>query len=187
MKKRFSLLVLLLGLSTASFSQNIDKGTFLVNGSFAMNYNSNSVKANNNVVDGFQFLNLNFTPSVGYFFTDGLVLGLGTQLNLRNVNDPNREEWLGWEGDLSLSPFGRYYVGETTFFAQLQGSYGTSFTEGALDVWGWSVGAGYAAFLNDNISIEPTVSYFRRSSSNNDITFRDHGVLFGVNFGLYLK
>ncbi|MEM6297562.1 MAG: hypothetical protein AAF740_02630 [Bacteroidota bacterium] len=191
MPKKLFLLIAIYIWSTCTFAQSIEKGTILLGGGLNASYNESSFKVGGNTTDGVSLLLLNFTPSVGYFFADGLVFGLGAQLSAVNESIPNQAD-SQWVGSLSLAPFSRYYSGDTNLFAQVQGFFGTGLEENANTVLGWSVGGGYVAFLNDNVSIEPTISYFRQSSNidtigNNDVTSRNSGIQLGVSFGIYLR
>lgn len=125
----------------------------------------------------------------GYFVIDNLAIGLDLGFTSSSLGDAK-------SSGFQAGPYVRYYLpmkifGElgyqigsekTTIDIPLIGSQDVTYGTGAL-----GIGVGYAAFLNDNISIEPMVRYRMTSikpDEGDSVSGSGFGVL--VNFGIYL-
>ena len=96
--------------------------------------------------DGIGSASLELNPKIGYFLKDNFALGLG--LNFQLANQYN---------SMNYSPFMRYYVkkfyGEYTYsFGRTNLSSTTTFINSS-----GTYSIGYAAFLNNNVALEPSV------------------------------
>jgi hypothetical protein len=168
MKKLFFTTLCLAILSTASFAQ-IGKGTVLVGASSNLGYTSTSYELDGND-DNLNHFTLNL--KAGYFVIDNLAFGLN--LGYDNVS----------QGDYDYSVtrfglFGRYYV-NGKFFMGL--GYSSSKAEDAEANKSVPIEAGYAAFINDNIAIEPSLSYSVGVGDNESNAFG-----LNVGFTIYLN
>lgn len=120
--------------------------------------------------DGESFYIFTFAPMGGYFVIDNLALG--TTIEILKIDD----------GDpfLGFGPFVRYYLNMGLF---VQGKYQFQSQPGILDdrVTGSAAGPaiGYAAFLNDHVSIEPMVYYNRHFGDLGE--YSEFGFQIGVN------
>lgn len=98
----------------------------------------------------------------------------------------------------SFVPFARYYLPQG-LFGHVELGPGSSKNKWVYDDGGgdeykyksftWSVGAGYAYFLNDHVAVEPMVSYQATTySSNEDTDLKDkYGVItFQIGFSIFL-
>lgn len=127
---------------------------------------------------GAEYKNSTFslTPKVGYFFIDGLAAGLEVNLDLQTQKiDEDGMDYKGTSSTFLVGPFARYYSSVGLFGDASIGFGSSKFKEeetgqedgeSKSNLFGWSLGAGYAIFLNDNVSIEPMISY-------NKFTFTD--------------
>src|SRR5690606_33126714 len=92
------------------------------------------------------------------------------------------------QNTLLVSPFARYYtpvglfgeasvgLGNVNIIEQYEGEK----DEYKTGVFGWSVGVGYAIFLNEHVSLEPSFSY------NNIIGTSDEDSKFKTKTGLFM-
>ena len=144
-------------------------------------------------------IELNVTS--GYFVMDGLVLGLGVAYSSdKTTTNPGGVDEVSITTSLVIGPMLRYYIGETNLWGQI--SYGlglgkTKDEEGGSSIEtddpkivALGIGLGYAHFLNDNISINPSLSYSMATattevSGSDDIKLKYGGISFGIAFNLH--
>jgi outer membrane protein len=168
MKKTIVTLVVMLFAAAGAFAQ-VEKGTILVGASSNAGFTSFKQKDADESTSQF-----NINAKVGYFVIDNLALGLN--LGYTSVKD------LG--SSTAIGAFGRYYVnGKIIIGAGFNSNKEKddvsdtdfSYTTIPLEV-------GYAAFITDNIAIEPALGYTLYSG---DL----EGSAFGLNVGftLYLN
>lgn len=109
-------------------------------------------------------------PVAGYFVIDNLALG--TSIELMKIKDV--------DPIFGFGPFVRYYLNMGLF---VQGKFQFQSQPGILDerVTGFAAGPaiGYAAFLNNHVSIEPMVYYNRHFGDLGE--FNEIGLQIGVN------
>lgn len=136
MKKLIALFALALSFSVTA---QIEGGTMLAGG--GASFNTFLPKS------GESTTSLSITPQFGLAFADNFVAGAWFQFQSAS----------SFRG-MSIAPFLRYYM--KNFF--VQGGYGYSYnksgdfkTEGSIV----DLELGYAAFLNDNIALEPALYY----------------------------
>ena len=186
-------------LSTQVAAQT-DQGTVMVGGSISLSLDKQESKiGNQSFQDNGDINAFSVTPSVGYFFVDGLVGGLGLNYQRLHREFENNDE--STRNLLSVEPFLRYYFDNGIFgMANVGYGWGTSkntgnnFPETATDLrlFNWQVGVGYAIFLNDHIAIEPLVSYrsedftSKGENSSPDVTLRESGLIIGAGFNIFL-
>ncbi|MFN7116527.1 MAG: hypothetical protein ACK4TA_06975 [Saprospiraceae bacterium] len=130
MKKTIFALVVALTVAFTSYAQLIDKGTLMAGGTLEF-----TTKNQDNVF----ILN----PMLGYAFVDNTMLGASVAYSS-----------ITKLSSFSVGPFARYYLNFGLF-----GHSGLNFShvesaerENDFDV---VLGLGYAAFLNDNVALEP--------------------------------
>lgn len=163
MKNHLLFIVFIFFLNLSLHAQ-IEKKTLMAGGS--MSLNSNGTKGS-----GFGSSTFQLDMRTGYFVMKNCALGLGF----------NWQRNRSYYNSYGLSPFARYYV--KNFFVELNYTYSkTTFDNydlvNALSVYGSSGGIalGYAAFLNKNIALEPSIYY--QCSFNN--SFQSFGMKLGL-------
>lgn len=130
MKKAIFTLLVMAAIATSSRAQLIDKGTIMAGGSLQFTSENN---------DNIFILN----PMLGYSFVDQTILGVS--LSYSSISKLNA---------FSIGPFARYYLNFGLFahaglnFEHLEQAE----NKNDLDL---ILGLGYAAFLNDNVALEP--------------------------------
>ena len=126
-----------------------------------------------------------FSFDGGYFVIDNLALGLfisseSSKLELEGESD----------SESSLMTYGvmaRYYFGESGLFGEVSYGIGTQDDGGDdTDISGLTIGAGYALFLSDNISINPSLGYSSMKSESGGVEMKMGGLGGFVGIALYL-
>ncbi len=204
MKKAMVIPVALLGLlCSKSFAQSeyrpaLQKGSVLVGGSMAINvgdakyeYSSQTSKSK---ISTFQF-----TPEIGFFASNGFALGLSLDLNTETQkSDQNNSSNKITSTEYLAGPFLRIYTKGGIFFMGNY-SFGKSITKYAYsggsdknesNISKWKLGVGYAAFLNDHVALEPSLSYqgfsMKEDENDSDLTYRTGQVVIGLGLSIYL-
>lgn len=155
----FSLFVLTFSFN--SYSQ-IERHTFMVGGSLTIN--SYKPQYSSSIL----YTTYNIHPIGGYFVVKNLAIGLGYRFSGSNNSVKQH----------SITPFLRYYVKK--FYVQTSYGYSKSLV-GEYKLSGSFLGfdLGYAAFLNDNVAIEPAI-YFNQSYQGS----KNAGQNFGFKIGI---
>ena len=174
----------------------IEKGRILASGSLGFNF-SNYRDIEDGVTESdSKSTSFWLTPRAGIFITDAIMVGtaIGFSAGMTKYDDGDKYNY----SSVSFTPFVRYYLPQK-FFGQLEVGPGIEtdkwdFDSGTDDedkysLLIWSIGAGYAHFLNDNVSIEPMISftstnYTDRDNTNQKDKYGDLG--FQVGFSIYL-
>ncbi|MEO8590898.1 MAG: outer membrane beta-barrel protein [Flavobacteriales bacterium] len=134
--------------------------------------------------------NFSLDARAGYFVIDNLAIGLDIGFSSTSVGDQSSSSF-------NAGPYVRYYL-PMKIFAEVGYQFGSQKTTidlgpplGSVDVTygtgALGIGVGYAAFLNDNVSIEPMIKYSMTSLSPEEgdaVNGGGFGVL--LNFGIYL-
>jgi hypothetical protein len=173
----------------------IERGRILASGSLGFNF-SNYRDIEDGVTESdSKSTDLWLTPRGGIFITDAILVGAGIGLSFGTIK---YDEYKNTYSSISFIPFVRYYLPQN-FFGQIE--LGPGFTtdkwvfEGEEDdkdnytFFRWSVGAGYAYFLNDNVAIEPMISftstnYTDKNNTDQKDKYGDLG--FQLAFSIYL-
>src|SRR5690606_15527044 len=147
-----------------------EQGGIMAGGSIGLNFGSYYDEYDGNKGDKVKTTNIAVMPKVGYFVADGLAVGLG--LNLNSLSEKDDDDKFTASTFL-ISPFARYYssVGLFGDVSVGLGSEKNKYNDNEPNkdkIFGWSLGAGYAIFLNDHVSIEPMVSYNNYSYTDAD-------------------
>jgi hypothetical protein len=143
-------------LSGGTAIAQINKGTFLLGASSNLGFSSTSTDISDDNVNVF-LLDL----SGGYFVIDNLALGLSFGYSRYSYGD--------FDGSsTSFGLFGRYYVNGKVFFGL---GFASSKVEESDAVNSVPLEVGYAAFVTDNIAIEPSLSYSIGVGDNESNTF----------------
>lgn len=166
MKKTLTTLMFVILFAGVSVAQ-IEKGTVLVGASSNLGYSSAS---NENSDDNVNLFILDL--KAGYFLIDNLAAGLSfgyTKYSGDNLDGSST----------AFGLFGRYYV-NGKFFLGL--GYNSTKVEDAEAVKSVPLEAGYAAFITDNIAIEPSLRYAIGVGDNESNSFG-----LNVGFALYFN
>lgn len=155
-------------LGTAAMAQT-DQGGWLFGAGSDLSFMSS--KADNDQEDATSTFSLDVRG--GYFVIDNLAVGLDVGFNSTTMGDFKTSGF-------GVGPFVRYFL-PMKIFAELGYQFGSqkqtldfgppigeqevTFGTGALNI-----GVGYAAFLNDNVSIEPMIGYMMTSMSPRRVT-----------------
>jgi outer membrane protein len=195
MRKLTIALLFLLFSSMITFAQT-QQGNFLLGGGFGASFGTKQVETpglnNTTIVSKSRSTSLSFNPQIGFFIVNGFALGLDA--DFRNTGLRNRDNDVRTTASyFTLGPFVRYYFPVNVF---LDGRAGFGSGKGAASagysdakVFSYSFGAGYAAFLNDHIALEPIIRYrgtnFTNRTNNNFRTM-DGNLEFAIGLQIYL-
>lgn len=161
MKKGLFTLVAALGFFAAS--AQINQGAILVNAKSDLSFVSSSPDG------GDSFNEFNIGLKGGYFVIENLAVG--AQLGYYKHSEAD-------DASTSFGLFGRYYVnGKIILGAGFNSNKSGDFSYTSIPLE-----AGYAAFITDNIAVEPVVTYELVSG---DMEGSNFGI--GVGFSLYLN
>jgi hypothetical protein len=169
MKRNATCLLGLLFLGLAVSAQT-EKGSWMVGGNVALNTATNDTK-------------ITFSPSAGYFFIKNLAAGINLALDYSKISEVKTTAW-------GVGPFGRYYFGTMNVrpFAHADLSFQSNKTETSSGTETYNstqyfLGAGLAAFINRNVSIEGLAGYKHTAIQDLNGT---GGFNFRIGFQVYL-
>lgn len=139
---------------------------------------------------------ITFSPQVGYFVAQGLALGAKVNLTRSTTADEGEDEKYTIS-NFSVGPFMRYYTkakiffhGEYTIGKENQKVTGSYDDNASGNLSGWKAGVGYAAFLNDNIALEPHFMYASDTTKERDDAYNLKStfgrIVVGLTFTLFL-
>jgi outer membrane protein len=176
----------------------LQKGSVLVGGSMAINFGNTkyeySSQTSKSKLSSFQF-----TPEVGFFAGNGFALGISLDYNTETQkSDQDNSSNKVTSTDYLAGPFIRLYTKGGLFFMGNY-SFGKSITKYKYsggsesdenNVSKWKLGIGYAAFLNDHVALEPSLSYqgfsLKEDENDSDLTYSTGQVVIGLGFSIYL-
>jgi len=167
MKLKLILLLMALGSFSLIANAQIEQGTIYAGVNSNLNYSSTSVDGAPDNVNQF---NLNLMG--GYFFVDNVMGGLGIGYNTISAGNTDFSS-TNW------TLFGRYYINGQIF---LGAGYESQKQEDIDAINSLALEAGYAAFITDDITVEPSLGYGLGLGDNDANTF-----VINVGFGIYLK
>jgi len=187
MKKLFTILCAVM--LTFSLAAQTETGAMLLEGGSNLSYTS--MKLNSVEYDGEELeiedqdatnrMALNLIG--GYFMMDGLAAGLLFDYSSVSVDGEGTSTML-------IGPMVRYYIGESGMWGQLSYGLGSS-DDGDSDTdeptsSALGFGAGYAAMLSDNISINPSIGYAMVTEKLDDLKAKSGGIVFKVGIAVHL-
>ena len=194
MKKLFTILCAVVAI--ISLSAQTGTGTIMIEGGSDLNYSSMSVSSID--VDGTDVSPndagmddatnaMHFGVTGAYFVMDGLAAGLAIDYTSSSSGDYS-------ESSMTFGPMVRYYVGESGMWGQLSYLMGSSTeddgtdTEDGPSISNLGIGVGYSAWLTDNISLNPTLSYAMMTAKLDETktTIKGGGIVFGVGLAIHL-
>ena len=183
----------------SAFGQ-VSKGNFMVGGSGAFSHEKQEFDTGSGVYQESQTNNyISFGPSVGYFFTRGLVGGLSVNFSRENQESEMLSNVGRLTQEFSVNPFVKYYLKNGIFGmasvgygrSRIERRFGDNLSTGETkrEFFTWQAGVGYAIFLNKNVSLEPMVNYSVKiddSDELSDVKERDSRFTVGLGFNIFL-
>jgi hypothetical protein len=171
MKKSFLLVFAFAAFSVLSFGQAIEKGTVMVGGSLGFNTGDGTSQ-------------FDFNPNVGFFVANNFALGGFAAYSSKNLGATKVNEF-------GIGPFARYYFGvtQTKPFLVTEFDYISSTTKvGEIKTsasgFGFLVGMGFAAFINETVAIEGITGYNYSKFKDSD---GSSGFAMRFGFQIYLN
>ena len=184
MKKIITISLLSIFAITTSIAQ-LGKGTYLLGATQDITSTS--------------WTDISISPSVGYFLTDEIAVGLGFSYS---SNDDNQDITMGGQTvttSMSFSPFLRYYLNDMLFatggFGLNSGTTtfkqeGESDAESSNSGFGLNLGAGLSLMWGERVAVEPALLLTTSSSSTKTANVTVDGpssVGLGFSIGLSLR
>jgi len=164
------IIVLIFAFGTLVTSAQIQQGTIMAGASSNLGFRSYKPDGSDNIST------FNISVDGGYFVMDNLAFGLNLGLSTSDNGTYNVTQ-------TSIGAFGRYYIqGKFFLGAGYSGSkYKSKYDGGSSESSSNTVSfeGGYAAFITDNIAIEPALNY-------NIISGDQEGSSFGLAVGFML-
>ncbi len=176
----------------------LQKGSLLVGGSMDINL-GNAKYEYSSQTDKHTLNSINFNPSIGFFASHGFAVGLSLDLVSEKEKYSDTYNLEGKRTEYLVGPFMRVYTRGGVFFS---GNYllGKSISEYKYSgdsnketskTSKWKLGIGYAAFLNEHVALEPSLSYQAYASKEDDgdsnFTYRTGQVVIGLGLSIYLR
>jgi outer membrane protein W len=196
--KKIVCVIALAMICSGAFAQ-FNKGRMLVGGAFGFSATTSKDKSGSTTTTYSHNTNFSLTPNFGYFLMDNLAVGAGIGLSTSSTKGAGNNNFKNTSSGVTLSPFARYYLDPGIFFqAQLgfgsssfkSSSGGSTSSKTQYGLFNWSLGAGYAYFLTDNVAVEPMIGFRSSSQTNKDNTPKtkstDAGPFLSVGFQIYL-
>ena len=175
-----------------------EKGRYMVGGSVGFNSTKQKVESGGTSSDVGTNTNIWVMPSFGLFVADGIVAGTGLSIT-SNKFKSDVSDFTNTVSGFSFSPFGRYYH-ESGLFGHLNLEIGSgkdkdesggTTTETKDSIFGWRVGGGYALFLNNNVAVEPMITYGstarKAKDSPSDFKVTDSGLMINIGFNIFIN
>ena len=178
-----------------------EKGNFVIAGAGSWSYEKDEFRSgnSNNYKETSTVNNLNFGPSMGYFVTRGLLLGVTFNYFRRRYDSRASIGDLILDKQYTVGPFVKYYLknGLFGFFDTSIGRNDRDFTNEGLNVdvdirWiaaSWRTGVGYAIFLSEHISLEPSVAFQHnsiREKGDRNWEFKDSNISIGLGLNMFI-
>ncbi|TVR88836.1 MAG: hypothetical protein EA411_03880 [Saprospirales bacterium] len=146
-----------------SKAQHVEQGAMMIGGAISFTSIENDNSSNSTV--------FSFYPGVAYFVANNFALGL--QLEYNRVKNPNSTLT-----SYGFAPLARGYVVGGLFgqaeYGWSESKFESPFTESKKSESAFAIGAGYTAFLNNSVALEPLLFY----------SFEDDGNIFGFRLGV---
>lgn len=155
----------------------IEQGRILASGSLGISHENFKAIYDGNTEFELKTTTFSLSPRVGYFFTDAIAAGVGISLSSSTMkyDDDDKYNYTS----TYFTPFVRYYLPQRLFGQFEIGLGGTknkwTYEDGDNDEskyssFTWSLGAGYAYFLNNYVAIESIISYTSLNYTHRDDT-----------------
>jgi len=188
--------ILFAGLLSLGLSAQTEQGTIIIEGGSDLNFSS--LKVSSISVDGEDldddFLpedatsDLGFSVTGAYFLMDGLAAGLLIDYSSSTTGDNSSTS-------MTFGPMVRYYIGESGLWGQASYGMGSSSEKDEDDTYDGpkismlAIGAGYALYLSDNISLNPSLGYVMATATQDEgveVETKIGGIVFSVGIAVHL-
>ncbi len=176
-------------------SAQMEKGSWVVGGSTAIGFNNLSAKVKvENTTEETPSVNIfTLTPSVGYFATDNLAVGLDAGFANAGVSEDGTKISVNL---FTLMPTGTYYfksgnnivpylgagIGYAT--ASVNVKFDSTTETESVDGFAWKAKGGFVYLLNQNVGIDLGVGYTNVTHNNSAEDLKVGINSFGVNAGV---
>ena len=193
--KKVSMLILAICSAVAAFGQ-FEKGNFLVGGSIGLDLTTSKVKFDGNSQTDHKDTDFSMDPMAAIFVIDNLAVGAALGFSSSTYKEDGTD-YKETTTEFTFEPMARYYLPQNVFF-QGRGILGNA-TDKEVDggttdkdkygVSGFSLGAGYAYFLGENVAVEPLIGYESKGYKNKDtdVRFVEGGLFIRIGFQIYLR
>lgn len=192
--KKITILAIAICSTFGAYAQ-YSKGRMLVGGSLSFSAETEKTKYDGNTQTDGKWTSFSLEPQFGYFVIDNLAVGASLDLGLSKWRDDDDSDDDYTSTSIEFRPTVRYYLPQNIFF-QGQVAFGSSkdkYGSGNVDEdkysnSGFTLGVGYAYFLNDNIAIEPLIGYgsWGQKDKETDTKYVDNGLFLRIGFQIYL-
>jgi outer membrane protein len=188
--KKSILLLMVFGLSTATFAQFIKKGSVIGGGAFEFR----TEKYKDSDAKGSSF---GLMPWAGYLVIDNLAVGALLNLSTSSLESGPPSNFKNSSSDVTIGPVVRYYI-DQGLFVHGQAGFGSSnskFGSGGTTTTNkfgeskWRLGLGYAARITDTVLFEPVLGYYSETTKDktNDSKSTLSGLFIMGGFTIILK
>ena len=177
-----------------------EQGNVLIYGgsNLGLNFGSSKTDLDGEETDGPKFSSINFSPAAGLFIADGFLVGLklnvATDKTTATVEiDNSDEDVVSKSSRFTVGPAVRYYIGDSGLFGKAHVLIGSQSSEDQFvdidpdtfepfvadgdkfeqSVMEWALGLGFAILLNDNVVIEPCISFGGMTVTTKDVEYFD--------------
>lgn len=178
--KRSLLLVLVLASAFHTADAQFNRGRFLAGGSLGFSSQKTNDISNRS---------FSFQPNVGFFVVDNLAIGADLSISVFSFEDGQTQSFSKTQS-FSFDPFVRYYL-KPGIFGEGSVGFGKGKIEsdqigssGDYSLFNWSLGVGYAWFLNDHVALEPVIRYENSKFEGRD--FSTSGLALQIGLQVYL-
>jgi hypothetical protein len=193
--RKILLMITMVFATGVAFAQQPSKGAILIGGDLSFDIQKYTDKdAVSGVSTETNQVGFGFGPRGGYVLFDGFLVGATLDF-FTSRNKFGVDKFTS--STFQAGPFVRYYLpfglfGEVNFTGGVQSSEftsgGTSSPRTTNSLTSGFLGAGFAYFLNSNVSLEPLLGYgFDRTKLDNNDTITIGGLRFRVSLIVYLK
>jgi hypothetical protein len=193
--KKTTITAIILFMCIAAQAQ-FEKGTILAGGNFGFDSKSYKAKQDGSSSSLGKETIISFGPQVGFFVADNIAVGAGISIESASFK---AEGSSGKNSEFSLlfSPMARFYLEQGVFFqgrfdvgsSKSKESQGSTSVETTQGLTGWALSAGYAAFLNDYVALEPQLGYgsLAYSDKDSDGKLIESGIFIRLGIQVYLR
>lgn len=195
-KKALALNILFFMISTLTFAQT-EKGNFLISGQSSISFQSSYINLFGGAISSEDYISksgyeLEFSPSIGYFFVDNLVIGFDSYYILSDGDYQNKTSQFAimptviyyFLPDYKIHPFIQAGFGYTTISQKISLNTGSESTQSFKgNTWGGALGTAF--LLTNYVSIDLILDYTEintKFSGDSAIEFKTKG--FGAMVGL---
>ncbi|MGD9994795.1 MAG: outer membrane protein [Salinivirgaceae bacterium] len=198
-----NLKIISIGLVLFCFSQTLkaqtDMGNILIGGgtNMSLSFMNSKWKTDDNNGDAGKSTNLEITPQIGYFVSDGLAFGVELPISYNHEEDEFHDKYNSTS--LAFVPFLRYYFGSDIIKPYVHGGlgfgtlnmkyepdFGSTETMSA-GMFLFEIGGGLNYFIKDNVALDFGLGYAYASAKpneNNNVNYRNISNGLGIEIGI---